>query len=210
MKDWNPRIIPGRRRKRALPAVWKQYRPPWWRRMPRLQAGEIGLMVLAGAVLGLTVDTVEWPGPRTGRQPEPAAAHQPLPQPYPGSERSRTILEAQEDAPAPVAFAATPVRVIDGDTFDYGGMRVRVADIDTPETEGRCAYETQLAARATRRMRGLLAEGPFELHRLPNGRDEDRYGRKLRIVTRGGRSLGDQLVAEGLARTWAGRREPWC
>ncbi len=103
-----------------------------------------------------------------------------------------------------------PVRVIDGDTFDYGGVRVRVADIDTPEVHGRCAYETELAARATRRMRVLLADGPFELQPLASGRDEDRYGRKLRIVTRGGRSLGDQLVAEGLARTWSGRREPWC
>jgi endonuclease YncB( thermonuclease family) len=27
---------------------------------------------------------------------------------------------------------------------------------------------------------------------------------------RDGRSLGDQLVSEGLARTWSGRREPWC
>jgi endonuclease YncB( thermonuclease family) len=59
-------------------------------------------------------------------------------------------------------------------------------------------------------MGALLAAGPFELHALGDGRDEDRYGRKLRIVTRNGRSLGDMLVAEGLARTWTGRREPWC
>jgi endonuclease YncB( thermonuclease family) len=102
------------------------------------------------------------------------------------------------------------VRVIDGDTFDYQGMRVRVADIDTPEIRGRCESETRLAARATARMRTLLGQGPFELHPLLSGRDQDRYGRKLRIVTRNGRSLGDQLVAEGLARTWSGRREPWC
>lgn len=89
------------------------------------------------------------------------------------------------------------VRVIDGDTFDYRGMRVRVADIDTPEVRGQCAYESGLAARATARMRALLSEGPFELHPLGSGRDEDRYGRKLRIVTRNGRSLGDRLVAEG-------------
>ena len=57
-------------------------------------------------------------------------------------------------------------------------------------------------------MAELLAAGPFELS--PVDRDEDRYGRKLRVVTRNGRSLGDQLVAEGLARTWTGRREPWC
>jgi micrococcal nuclease len=102
------------------------------------------------------------------------------------------------------------VRVIDGDTFDYAGTRIRIADIDTPEVRGRCPYETALAARATARTRELLAAGDFELHPLPSGRDEDRYGRKLRIVTRNGRSLGDTLVAEGLARTWTGRRESWC
>jgi endonuclease YncB( thermonuclease family) len=102
------------------------------------------------------------------------------------------------------------VRVIDGDTFDYDGVRIRVADIDTPELRGQCTYEIELAERATQRMRTLLAAAPFELHSLPSGRDEDRYGRKLRIVTRDGRSLGDILVAEGLARTWSGRREPWC
>lgn len=100
--------------------------------------------------------------------------------------------------------------MIDGDTFETGGIRIRIADIDTPEVHGRCARETELAARATRRMRALLAAGPFEMHPLTSGRDEDRYSRKLRIVTRDGRSLGDQLVAEGLARTWTGRREPWC
>ena len=101
------------------------------------------------------------------------------------------------------------VYVIDGDTIDHAGTRIRIADIDTPEVRGHCAYERALAARATSRMRALLAAGPFELH--PTGmRDEDIYGRKLRIVTRGGRSLGDQMVAEGLARTWTGQREPWC
>lgn len=41
-------------------------------------------------------------------------------------------------------------------------------------------------------------------------RDADRYGRKLRVLVRNGRSLGDVLVNEGLARTWNGAREPWC
>jgi len=103
---------------------------------------------------------------------------------------------------------AAPVRVIDGDTFDYEGARVRIADIDTPELRGRCEGESRLAAAAKARLHALLSAGPFELRRL--GRDRDRYGRKLRVVVRDGGSLGDQLVVEGLARTWAGRRESWC
>jgi endonuclease YncB( thermonuclease family) len=100
------------------------------------------------------------------------------------------------------------VVITDGDTFRYRGDKIRIADIDAPEVRGRCEREIRLAARATERMANLLAAGPFELRML--GRDVDRYGRKLRVVVRDGRSLGDQLVAEGLARTWTGRREPWC
>lgn len=100
--------------------------------------------------------------------------------------------------------------VVDGDTFWLEGEKIRIADIDTPEIgQPKCDAEYQLGIKATYRLRDLLNEGPFELRSI-GGRDQDQYGRKLRIVMRNGRSLGDQLVSEGLARTWAGRREPWC
>lgn len=104
-------------------------------------------------------------------------------------------------------LACTPI-VTDGDSFRLCGERVRISDIDAPELRALCPAERLLAERATRRMRQLLAQGPFQMHRL--GRDRDRYGRLLRVVTRNGRSLGDQMVREGLARTWTGRREGWC
>ena len=100
--------------------------------------------------------------------------------------------------------------VVDGDTFWLDGVKVRVADIDTPEiSEPHCDAEYALGLRARDRLRDLLNEGPFTLA-LVGARDEDQYGRKLRVVVRNGVSLGDRLVAEGLARTWTGRREPWC
>ncbi|MBH0238419.1 thermonuclease family protein [Methylobrevis sp. L22] len=99
--------------------------------------------------------------------------------------------------------------VVDGDTFHYDGLKIRIADIDTPETNPpRCAYEADLGRRATSRLQQLLAAGPIDLRRID--RDEDTYGRKLRIVMRDGQSIGRILVAEGLARTWTGRRQPWC
>lgn len=99
--------------------------------------------------------------------------------------------------------------VVDGDTFWIGGAKVRVADIDAPETHPpRCAAEADLGERATLRLQALLNAGPVTL--APADRDTDRYGRLLRIVERDGRSLGEQLVAEGLARRWTGRRLPWC
>lgn len=100
--------------------------------------------------------------------------------------------------------------VVDGDTLWINGEKVRVADIDTPEiSTPKCTFELTLGNRATRRLIELVNEGPFQLQVWP-GRDTDRYGRKLRVLARDGRSLGDRLVAEGLARTWSGRREPWC
>jgi endonuclease YncB( thermonuclease family) len=179
--------------------------------------------VLGGCVAGLIYAGIGEHAP-----PEPEAAISvpvetetaEVTDPWAESRRSALILQAQEGSPganpltrrdrgAGVRPGSATTRVVDGDTFWYGGEKIRIADIDTPEIRGRCAYESRLAARATERMGELLEAGPFELQPIP-GRDEDRYGRKLRVVTRGSRSLGDQLVAEGLARTWTGRREPWC
>jgi endonuclease YncB( thermonuclease family) len=100
--------------------------------------------------------------------------------------------------------------VVDGDTFWLDGEKIRIADIDTPEiSEPKCNAEYQLGMKATYRLRDLLNEGAFEVRPIGN-RDEDRFGRKLRVIVRHGQSLGDQLVSEGLARTWTERREPWC
>ena len=100
--------------------------------------------------------------------------------------------------------------VVDGDTIWLRGEKIRVADIDTPEiSEPRCPAERALGMRATYRLRDLLNQGPWSVERI-GSRDQDRYGRSLRVLTRNGQSIGDMLVAEGLARTWSGRREPWC
>jgi len=99
--------------------------------------------------------------------------------------------------------------VVDGDTLWIQGVKVRVADIDAPEThDPRCASEKALGDRATLRLRQLVNSGTVTLR--PIERDEDRYGRKLRIVEVDGTSVGDTLVGEGLARWYEGGRKPWC
>lgn len=99
--------------------------------------------------------------------------------------------------------------VVDGDTFWFGGEKYRIADIDTPETHpARCAEEARLGDAATMRLRAWMNAGAFSLESA--GRDTDRYGRKLRIVTRGGASVADTLIGQGLARPWEGKRRPWC
>ncbi|WP_256838318.1 thermonuclease family protein [Sphingopyxis sp. KK2] len=99
--------------------------------------------------------------------------------------------------------------VVDGDTFWFGGEKYRIADIDTPETHpARCAEEAALGRAATQRLQDWMNAGAFSLESA--GRDTDRYGRKLRIVTRGGASVGAVLIDAGLARPWEGQRRPWC
>lgn len=101
--------------------------------------------------------------------------------------------------------------VVDGDTLWLGGTKVRLADINTPEvSRPACPREAALGAAATLRLVELLNAGPFTLAAWPGGRDRDRYGRLLRIATRRGESLGAELVREGLAEPWQGRRGAWC
>lgn len=100
--------------------------------------------------------------------------------------------------------------VVDGDTIWLRSEKIRIADIDTPEiSRPRCASEEALGHRAKHRLQALLNEGPFQVVRS-GSRDKDKYGRLLRVIERDGRSLGDILVSEGLARRWDGRKRSWC
>ncbi len=113
-----------------------------------------------------------------------------------------------------VAFSrcSGPIRVtcvVDGDTIWLKGQKIRIADINTPEVSSPdCPAERALGEQATSRLIALLNEGGFSLRAID--RDEDRYGRRLRIITRDGQSLGRILVAEGLAENWTGSRRSWC
>jgi micrococcal nuclease len=99
--------------------------------------------------------------------------------------------------------------VVDGDTFWYQGQRIRIAEIDTPETHpSRCAEEARIGNAATQRLHALLNAGPFHLETTQ--RDKDNYGRLLRNPTRGGESLGRTLINEGLARDYGSGRRSWC
>ncbi len=154
------------------------------------------------------------PGPRLGRV-RPVALLLLLPTAWTGWTSTVAARDRRVVAEPPArSFAVCRTGggvdcVVDGDTAWIGGVKVRVADIDAPETHPpRCRAEAELGERATLRLAELMNAGPFDVARVD--RDEDRYGRKLRVLLRRGRSLGARLVAEGLARTWDGRRHPWC
>lgn len=137
------------------------------------------------------------------------------PEPRLTTETFRPILSPlPERDPHRAAFTLCtgPIRancVVDGDTFWFEGIKIRIADIDAPEiSQPQCAGERQAGVAARTFLLEILNDGSFSL--LAGWRDEDHYGRKLRIVAREEQSLGERLIAEGLARSWDGQRLGWC
>jgi endonuclease YncB( thermonuclease family) len=91
--------------------------------------------------------------------------------------------------------------VVDGDTLWLDGEKIRIAEIDTPEINGRCAAERALALRARGRLIELLGDGPVRFKRVGT----DKFGRTL--ATFG--SVSEQMISEGLAHRWPNSRG-WC
>lgn len=111
----------------------------------------------------------------------------------------------------PAFGQAQPIRVVDGDTIEFQGERIRIAGLDAPELfRPRCPSERALAERAKDRLEGLVLRG---VTIQANGR-RDRYGRILATVrdTASGQDVADILVNEGLASRYNGRgpRQEWC
>ena len=99
--------------------------------------------------------------------------------------------------------------VIDGDSFRLGKRRIRIRGIDAPEREGACLAETALAERSVAKLVELLNAGPFTMTTVGKS-ERDQYGRELRVVSRGGRSIGEAMVASGLAHDYRGKKTNWC
>ena len=100
------------------------------------------------------------------------------------------------------AQEATVVRVVDGDTVDVRVIgterRVRVLNIDTPETVDPNQKPECLGTEATAYTRSLLDEGDVVSLEYDKER-EDRYGRILaHIVLKDGRVVSTELAAAGL------------
>lgn len=58
--------------------------------------------------------------------------------------------------------------VVDADTIWLNGEKIRIADIDAPEThQPKCPSEAELGRRATVRMHALLNEGGWNAHISP-------------------------------------------
>lgn len=102
-------------------------------------------------------------------------------------------------APPAVAGFQGKVRVIDGDTLDVGGVRVRLHGIDAPEVGQTCQTAqgkdwdcgTWVSREVRARFQGAVAScDPVE---------KDRYGRIVATCRVDGRDMGRGLVQRGMA-----------
>jgi endonuclease YncB( thermonuclease family) len=128
------------------------------------------------------------------------------------------LLSALVAAGLSTAFASN-VNIVDGDTLSINGARIRIVEIDTPETfRSRCEKELVLGLKAKERLRSLVDSGTVTFEATGT----DRYRRTLArvFVTHGTEKInvGKTLMEEGFAlpyrrggeaklkrlRTWCG------
>lgn len=95
------------------------------------------------------------------------------------------------------------VRVIDGDTLDVGGVRIRLFGVDAPESGQRCNDEQgrpyNCAALAASALEEEIAGGKV----ICNAMETDQFGRTVAICTVRGQDIGEAIVRRGYALDFA-------
>ena len=94
--------------------------------------------------------------------------------------------------------------------YDGDGLRLkmRLANIDTPEIKGGCEKEKILAIKARNFTQKFIQQHPrLNIKLVGTGY----YGRPLVIVSAGAKNLNKMLIEAGLARVYkAGHKIDWC
>jgi micrococcal nuclease len=110
------------------------------------------------------------------------------------------------------------ISVYDGDTFRVDidslppivgkNIPIRLKGVDTPEIQGKCQYEKDLALEARDFVRSKLANSKqIKLNKLQRGK----YFRVVADVMVDGVSLGQELLENELAYKYSGgKKSNWC
>jgi len=112
------------------------------------------------------------------------------------------------------ATTATVTEVVDGDTFmatmANKPVRISLINVDTPELQGRCQKENELANKAKDRLMELIPEGTkVEVKEAV----KDLQGKKIKgnVKLSDGRDIGEILIKEKLGRKYDYKIIPnWC
>jgi endonuclease YncB( thermonuclease family) len=99
--------------------------------------------------------------------------------------------------------------VVDGDTIWINGAKIRLANVDAPETDARCANEERLAGEARRTLSRLVSGQPIVIH----AQGRDRQGRLLARLSTPRGDVGERLIGWEIAVPWqrnSAAANPWC
>ena len=107
-------------------------------------------------------------------------------------------------APAARADMSGPAEVLDGDTLEVGGQRIRLYGIDAPDSRQTCERESRLwpcGARAAQTLGRLVDQRPVICYE----RDRDALGRVHAVCYAAGRELNAAMVQAGMALAYRDR-----
>lgn len=114
--------------------------------------------------------------------------------------RTLALLAAFACVPAQANIISGPASVIDGDTLDMTGTRIRLLGIDAPESAQSCTREGQPWAcgeEATATLREIIASGNLTC----TAQGTDVYGRTLAVCETPVFDVGREMVRRGMAVT---------
>lgn len=119
--------------------------------------------------------------------------------------RDRPVPAGAPPRAAPTGLAADAVRVVDGDSLELGGQRVRLLGIDALELHQTCRDGSgagiACGQEARAALAALVADGPLRC----TEEGTDRFGRSLARCTNGrGEEINRTLVREGWALAFTG------
>ncbi len=92
--------------------------------------------------------------------------------------------------------------VIDGDTLDVHGTRIRLHGIDAPESGQTCLDANEEPWRCGQKAALALADHIGRAPVLCEGQDHDRYGRIIAVCTLNGKDIGAWMVRKGWAMAY--------
>jgi endonuclease YncB( thermonuclease family) len=120
---------------------------------------------------------------------------------------------------SPSAFADSlsgQASIIDGDTLEIHGTRIRLWGVDAPESSQLCRGEDSLqyrcGAKAANELDAFIARRPVDCSPV----SLDQYGRTVAVCSIDGVDIAEWLVRNGLALDWpmyskgAPKKDPRC
>jgi endonuclease YncB( thermonuclease family) len=106
---------------------------------------------------------------------------------------------AEADTLLPVKASSDPVRILDGDTLELNGERIRLEGIDAPELAQSCLTADGRPWPCGRKAKQALTRLASAGGLTCRGHDKDDFGRRIATCYAGGLNINAELILSGHA-----------